>query len=333
MARKGVATVKTPNREDRYMTIDSDGEEVTPAASSPSDRTVSRKNSRADEHQYFAHELENVDPAASREPLNPSKVAESGPEPERRQPRQASGTVEQSRTLANALFPASFNNAVLPSVEASESPTSLSAHQNPHRHQEPVQQPRSRLQKSATPSRAAGRGRVTASTDASVSSPIRHLGLTPENRHQTGQNPHPSLPSYIDNPNYFDMAQDMIQGGAYIAPGQQRNMRACMVCSIVRTQNQFLTQGCPNCEEILELAGNPEQINDCTSQVFEGLITVADTSRSWVARYQRLEGYKPGVYATQVEGILPDDVIGLVESAGINYVPRDGSEQDMLPKD
>lgn len=83
MARKGVATVKTPNREDRYMTIDSDGEEVTPAASSPSDRTVSRKNSRADEHQYFAHELENVDPAASREPLNPSKVAESGPEPER----------------------------------------------------------------------------------------------------------------------------------------------------------------------------------------------------------------------------------------------------------
>jgi transcription elongation factor SPT4 len=126
---------------------------------------------------------------------------------------------------------------------------------------------------------------------------------------------------------------DMIQGGAYIPPNQQRNMRACMVCSVVRTQQQFLTQGCPNCEEILELAGNPEQINDCTSQVFEGLITVADTSRSWVARYQRLEGYRPGVYATQVEGILPDDVISAVENAGINYVPRDGSEQDMLPKD
>jgi transcription elongation factor SPT4 len=129
------------------------------------------------------------------------------------------------------------------------------------------------------------------------------------------------------------MPDNMIQGGAYIPPGQQRNMRACMVCSVVRTQQQFLSQGCPNCEDILELTGNPEQINDCTSQVFEGLITVADTSRSWVARYQRLEGYKAGVYATQVEGILPDDIIGLVESAGINYVPRDGSEQEMLPKD
>lgn len=129
------------------------------------------------------------------------------------------------------------------------------------------------------------------------------------------------------------MSSRPIQGGAYIPPNQQRNTRACMVCSIVRTQQQFLTEGCPNCEDILELAGNPEQINDCTSQVFDGLIAVSDTSRSWVARYQRLEGYRPGVYATQVEGILPEDVVGLVESAGINYVPRDGSEQDTLPRD
>ncbi|KAL5116665.1 transcription elongation factor spt4 [Pleosporales sp. CAS-2024a] len=125
----------------------------------------------------------------------------------------------------------------------------------------------------------------------------------------------------------------MTQHGAYIPPNQQRNMRACMVCSIVRTQQQFTTQGCPNCEDILELAGNPEQVNDCTSQVFEGLISVADTNRSWVARYQRLEGYVPGVYATQVEGILPEDVLVAVENAGINYVPRDGSEQEMLAKD
>jgi transcription elongation factor SPT4 len=334
MARKGVATVKTPNREDRYITIDSDGDEVTPAASTPSERHSSRKSSKADEVQYFARELDKVDPAASRERLSPSKAAaESGPEPEDRQPRQAAGTVEQSRIRANALVPASFIPSVLPSVELHESPTSIFAHQKPLRHQELVQQPRPRAQKSAARSRAAGRGRGNASTNASLSSRTLHLGLTPENRPQPGQPPSSNPPPSITNTNKSDMARDMIEGGAYIAPGQQRNMRACMVCSVVRTQNQFLTQGCPNCEEILELAGNPEQINDCTSQVFEGLITVADTSRSWVARYQRLEGYKPGVYATQVEGILPDDVIGLVESAGINYVPRDGSEQDMLPKD
>lgn len=137
----------------------------------------------------------------------------------------------------------------------------------------------------------------------------------------------------IQDDNITNEPDTMIPGGAHIPPNQQRTMRACMVCSIVRTQQQFMTAGCPNCEDILELVGNPEQINDCTSQVFEGLITVADTSRSWVARYQRLEGYVPGVYATQVEGILPEDVLVAVENAGINYVPRDGSEQEMLGKD
>jgi transcription elongation factor SPT4 len=126
---------------------------------------------------------------------------------------------------------------------------------------------------------------------------------------------------------------DTIQGGAFIPPNQQRNMRACMVCSIVRTQQQFMTNGCPNCEQIIELTGSTDAINDCTSQVFEGLISVADTSRSWVARYQRLEGYVAGVYATQVEGILPEDILVAIENAGINYVPRDGSEQEMLGKD
>jgi transcription elongation factor SPT4 len=124
-----------------------------------------------------------------------------------------------------------------------------------------------------------------------------------------------------------------IPGGAFVPPNQHRNLRACMVCSIVRTYNQFMQGGCPNCEDILELANNSDSINECTSQVFDGLISVADTSRSWVARFQRLEGYVPGVYATQVEGILPEEIISAVEHAGINYVPRDGSEAEMLPKD
>ena len=50
------------------------------------------------------------------------------------------------------------------------------------------------------------------------------------------------------------------------------------------------------------------------------MITVADTTKSWVARYQRLEGYVPGVYAVQVEGVLPEDVLSAMENAGVNYV-------------
>jgi transcription elongation factor SPT4 len=161
----------------------------------------------------------------------------------------------------------------------------------------------------------AGHDSVHASRPTPLSLPVRQqTSLTSTTR-----------PSIADNMS--------IPGGAFVPPNQHRNLRACMVCSIVRTYNQFMQGGCPNCEDILELANNSDSINECTSQVFDGLISVADTSRSWVARFQRLEGYVPGVYATQVEGILPEEVISAVEHAGINYVPRDGSEAEMLPKD
>jgi transcription elongation factor SPT4 len=330
MRRKGTATVKKVNREDRYKTIDSGSKEISPTASNASDIGNRSKGDSHDGEFDFEDEQENVDPAASGERLNLSKAAaESGPhaDPDRRQPRQAPGTVDQSHLLENALFPADVNK-VRPSIEGPLDFTFASRPQTSH--QQPTRAPRGRARNSATPrTRATGQGRGTPAADANLAG--RTPNTAPTGRRRPGQNSRPNPPPK-NNDNDPEMA-DMIQGGAYIPPNQQRNMRACMVCSVVRTQQQFLTQGCPNCEDILELAGNPEQINDCTSQVFEGLITVADTTRSWVARYQRLEGYKPGVYATQVEGILPDEVIGAVESAGINYVPRDGSEQDMLPKD
>jgi transcription elongation factor SPT4 len=108
----------------------------------------------------------------------------------------------------------------------------------------------------------------------------------------------------------------------FVAPGQQRYLRACMVCSIVQTEARFRKEGCPNCEDFLRLAGSPEAIQDCTSQVFEGLITLANPAKSWVAKWQRLDSYVPGVYATKVSGILPEEVIDTMESeARIQYIP------------
>lgn len=49
---------------------------------------------------------------------------------------------------------------------------------------------------------------------------------------------------------------------------------------------------------------------------------------SWVAKWQRLEGYVPGVYAVKVVGQLPDDVRQTIEDAGARYVPRDGTADD-----
>ncbi|TDZ22463.1 Transcription elongation factor spt4 [Colletotrichum sidae] len=116
----------------------------------------------------------------------------------------------------------------------------------------------------------------------------------------------------------------------YVAPGHQRYLRACMVCSIVMTYARFRDEGCPNCEEFLHLAGSQDQIESCTSQVFEGLITMAQPNRSWVAKWQRLDNYVKGVYAIKVSGQLPDEIRNtLEEEYRMRYIPRDGTETEV----
>lgn len=90
-----------------------------------------------------------------------------------------------------------------------------------------------------------------------------------------------------------------------------RSYRACLVCSYIQTYAKFNSTGCPNCEDFLEMRGNPEVVQECTSQVFEGMITLnanADggINGSWVAKWQRLEGYVPGLYAVKVVGTVSD---------------------------
>lgn len=90
-----------------------------------------------------------------------------------------------------------------------------------------------------------------------------------------------------------------------------RSLRACLVCAIVQTGSKFNAEGCPNCEEFLEMRGSSEAVQDCTSQVFEGMMALNNTNTntrdgrgSWVAKWQRLEGYVPGVYAVKVVGAV-----------------------------
>ncbi|KAL5378035.1 hypothetical protein PMIN03_008851 [Paraphaeosphaeria minitans] len=137
----------------------------------------------------------------------------------------------------------------------------------------------------------------------------------------------------IEQQEGIENTDNMANANNFVPTNQLRHLRACMVCSIVKTESQFKTQGCPNCESFLQLRGEHEQVQACTSQVFEGLITVSNTTKSWVARWQRLEGYVPGVYAVQVEGLLPEDVISAAEDAGVHYIPRDGSVNEALPTD
>ncbi|KXH28154.1 transcription elongation factor spt-4 [Colletotrichum simmondsii] len=133
----------------------------------------------------------------------------------------------------------------------------------------------------------------------------------------------------------------------FVAPGQQRYLRACMVCSIVMTYSVRprstvpttlsgrkasgeTSYCCPNCEDFLHMAGSQDQIESCTSQVFEGLITLSNPKRSWVAKWQRLDNYVRGVYAIKVSGQLPDEIRNtLEEEYRIHYIPRDGTETEV----
>jgi transcription elongation factor SPT4 len=92
--------------------------------------------------------------------------------------------------------------------------------------------------------------------------------------------------------------------------------------SLTRLLQRFRDDGCPNCEEFLHLQGSQDSIESCTSQVFEGVITLADPSKSWVAKWQRLDNYIPGMYAIKVSGQLPDEVrTTLEEEYRIQYIP------------
>lgn len=153
--------------------------------------------------------------------------------------------------------------------------------------------------------------------------------LKPATRAAIFDSPH--LPEQIIATTDDNLARNMSNGKVephYNLPHQTRSLRACMVCTIVLPQSTFVQSGCPNCESALELTGSPDAVNECTSSNFNGTLALMNPERSWVGKWQRLEGYVPGIYAVQVIGTLPEEVMDSVRSAGMRYVPRDGRKED-----
>lgn len=99
-----------------------------------------------------------------------------------------------------------------------------------------------------------------------------------------------------------------------------RTLRACMVCSVVQPSAKFTREGCPNCEEFLELRQNQDAIAECTSSVFEGLVTLADPEGSWVAKWQRLQGYVPGTYAVKVVGVVSERSFFVTDETNVDVL-------------
>ena len=112
-----------------------------------------------------------------------------------------------------------------------------------------------------------------------------------------------------------------------IVPNHSKKLRACLLCSLIKTIDQFHQNGCENCETILDYKGDQDRILECTSSNFEGCLALMNP-RSWVGRWQRIDKFQKGIYAIQVNGSLPMDVQEQLLDKGIKYRPRDGSMID-----
>ena len=105
-------------------------------------------------------------------------------------------------------------------------------------------------------------------------------------------------------------------------PKNLRQLRACLSCSLIKTMEQFENDGCDNCESFLHLRDNRDNVYECTSSKFSGMIAACQMEDSWVAKWQRIRKFKPGVYAISVSGRLPKELENCLKNEGIIHKSR-----------
>ncbi|XP_050310539.1 transcription elongation factor SPT4-like [Anthonomus grandis grandis] len=110
-------------------------------------------------------------------------------------------------------------------------------------------------------------------------------------------------------------------------PKSLRGLRACLLCSMIKSIDQFEQDGCDNCEEFLKMKNNRDVVYDCTSQNFDGMVAMMAPEDSWVAKWQRITKMCKGMYALSVSGTLPKGIIKDLARQGISYKPRDTSQR------
>merc|ERR1712141_965126 len=110
-------------------------------------------------------------------------------------------------------------------------------------------------------------------------------------------------------------------------PKDLRQLRACLSCSLVKSFEQFESDGCDNCDVFLKMKNDRENVYDCTSSNFDGMIATCKPEDSWVCKWQRIGKFKQGVYAVSVSGRLPGAVIRDLQRSGVTYRSRDTSKR------
>lgn len=119
--------------------------------------------------------------------------------------------------------------------------------------------------------------------------------------------------------------QDMVDTRTIIPPTAKRGLRACVNCHLVKTGEQFQQYGCDNCPHLhLNETG---EVEANTSTSFEGILCLANPTKSWVARYKGLRGKVPGVYAFIVYGQKLDEHVDDHVDDDMNDEEKDDSKE------
>lgn len=131
------------------------------------------------------------------------------------------------------------------------------------------------------------------------------------------------LAAEANNSDHDDPGIDQTDRGeasvhAPVPEALNRNLRCCIPCRLVKTLEQFYQQGCENCT-FLDLEGDRERIEDCTTTEFQGMLGVVDPEGSWATRYTFMQRKRvPGVYALSVDHAnLQPHIRELLEDNGV----------------
>jgi transcription elongation factor SPT4 len=123
-----------------------------------------------------------------------------------------------------------------------------------------------------------------------------------------------------------------LRNGA-VFPDKLKQLRACLSCRLIKTTEQWRAEGCENCGDKYHgidafsyttptFKGSEAQTTQvaeyapstavkrslclfCLDAVCYSTIVMMRPGKSWVARWQKQEAFKAGMYAIQVTGTAP----------------------------